>query len=155
MTWLGGLRRYLLLVGSANLVWEIAQLPLYTIWSEGTGQQIVLAVLHCTTGDLLIASASLLGALLLVGRPEWPADRYWPTAALAVVIGLAYTVYSEWLNTEVRASWAYSHLMPRLPWIGTGAAPFTQWIVIPLTAFIWLYRTRSADRSRSRGQRRS
>lgn len=146
MTWLGGLRRYLLLVGSANLVWEIAQLPLYTIWTEGTVQRIVFAVLHCTAGDLLIASASLLGALLLIGLPAWPADRYWPTAALAIVIGLAYTIYSEWLNTEVRASWAYSDWMPRLAWIGIGAAPFAQWIVIPVGAFIWLRRATSDRR---------
>lgn len=141
MTWLGGVRRYLLFVAAANLAWEIAQLPLYTIWTEGAVQQIVFAVLHCTAGDLLIASVSLLGALLLVGVPTWPADRYWPTAALAIVAGLAYTVYSEWLNTEIRASWTYGNLMPRLPWIGTGLAPFAQWIVIPLAGIIWLRRS--------------
>lgn len=141
MTWLSGVRRYLLFVVAANLAWEIGQLPLYTIWTEGTAQQIVFAVLHCTAGDLLIASASLLGALLLVGVPTWPADRYWPTAALAVVAGLAYTVYSEWLNTEIRASWTYGNLMPRLPWIGTGVVPIAQWIVIPLAGLTWLRRS--------------
>lgn len=148
MTLLSGFRRYLLFVVAANLAWEIAHLPLYTIWTEGTVQQIVFAVLHCTAGDLLIASGSLLGALLLVGISTWPADRYWRTAALAVVAGLAYTVYSEWLNTEIRASWTYSNLMPRLPWIGTGLAPFTQWIVIPLAGFVWLHRTVSAKSNR-------
>jgi hypothetical protein len=146
MTWLGGLRRYLLLVAVANLAWEIAQLPLYTIWTEGSVRQIAFAVLHCTAGDMLIASASLLGALLLLGSAGWPADRYWPTAALAIAAGLAYTIFSEWLNAELRASWTYSSLMPRLPWIGTGATPFAQWIVIPLGAFIWLRRIMSADR---------
>lgn len=140
MTWLSGFRRYVLFVTAANLIWEIAQLPLYTIWTEGTAQQIVFAVLHCTAGDLLIASGSLLGALLLLGVAKWPADRYWSTAALAIGAGLAYTMYSEWLNTEIRASWTYGNLMPRLPWIGTGLAPFTQWIVIPLAGFIWLRR---------------
>jgi hypothetical protein len=76
MTWLGGLRRYLLLVAVANLAWEIAQLPLYTIWTEGSVRQIAFAVLHCTAGDMLIASASLLGALLLLGSAGWSADRY-------------------------------------------------------------------------------
>lgn len=104
MTWLGGLRHYLLLVGAANLIWEIAQLPLYTIWTEGSVSQIAFAVLHCTAGDLLIASTALLSALLLAGRPEWPTDRYWPTASLALVTGLGYTIYSEWFNTELRAS---------------------------------------------------
>ncbi len=145
MTWLGCLRRYLVAVAVANLAWEIAQLPLYTIWIEGTVQQIAFAVLHCTVGDLLIASASLLGALLLVGHPGWPADRYWRAAAVAVAAGIAYTVFSEWLNVEVRGNWAYRDLMPRLPWIDTGMAPFMQWLLIPLSAFAWLRRTMSGN----------
>lgn len=141
MTWLSGIRRYLVFVMAANLAWEIAQLPLYTIWAEGAARQIAFAVLHCTAGDLLIASGSLLGALLLAGVPTWPADRYWPTAALAIVAGLAYTMCSEWLNTEIRASWTYGNLMPRLPWIGSGVAPVAQWIVILLAGFTWLRRS--------------
>ena len=152
MTWLGGLRHYLLLVGAANLIWEIAQLPLYTIWTEGSVSQIAFAVLHCTAGDLLIASTALLSALLLAGRPEWPTYRYWPTASLALVTGLGYTIYSEWFNTELRASWTYSYLMPKLPWIGTGAAPFAQWIVIPLGVFLWLRRAVAADRHGGRDE---
>lgn len=152
MTWIGGLRRYLGTIAGANLAWEIAQIPLYTIWTEGTVQQIAFAVLHCTAGDLLIASASLLGALLLVGLPRWPAERYWLTATLAVAAGIAYTVFSEWLNTEVRGSWTYSEVMPRIPWIGTGVAPFAQWLVIPLSVFIWLRWTTSPDRRRGRWQ---
>jgi hypothetical protein len=48
--------------------------------------------------------------------------------------GVAYTIYSEWLDTTVRQSWAYSPLMPVLPITGTGMAPLLQWIVVPSTA---------------------
>ena len=75
-SWLAAIRRYLLLIAGANLVWEVAQLPFYTI-------------------------------------------------------------FSEWLNTEIRGSWAYSELMPTLPLIDAGLAPFSQWIVIPLAALWW------------------
>lgn len=34
--WLHVLRRYIAFIVGANLLWEIAQLPLYTIWSEGS-----------------------------------------------------------------------------------------------------------------------
>ncbi len=34
--WLPGLRGYLVVTGTLNLLWETAQLPLYTIWNEGT-----------------------------------------------------------------------------------------------------------------------
>src|SRR3546814_16537515 len=55
--WLTALRRYLVAITVGNLVWEFAHLPLYTIWYEGTPGEILFAVLHCTGGDLLIASA--------------------------------------------------------------------------------------------------
>jgi hypothetical protein len=138
MSWLTVLRRYFVVVAAANLAWEIAHLPLYTIWTEGSPGGIAFAVIHCTGGDLFIAGASLLGALLLLGRPRWPDEGYGMVAALTIVAGLAYTIFSEWLNTAVRGSWAYSELMPTLPWIGTGLSPIAQWIVIPLAAFWWL-----------------
>lgn len=63
-------------------------------------------------------------------------------ATLTLVAGLAYTIFSEWLNTEVRGSWTYSDLMPRLPVNGTGLSPLAQWIVIPLAAFWWAHHRR-------------
>jgi hypothetical protein len=47
-SWLGSLRRFLVFVAAGNLVWGIAQLPLYTIWYEGTLGEIAFAVAHCT-----------------------------------------------------------------------------------------------------------
>ena len=143
--WLATLRRYFVIAIPMHLAWEIAQLPLYTIWYEETPGRIVFAVLHCTAGDALIAGTSLLGALLLLGNACWPAERYPAVAASTVIAGLAYTVFSEWLNTEVRGSWTYSGLMPTLPGIGTGLSPFLQWLVIPITA-IWWVRRRHSDR---------
>lgn len=138
--WLATLRRFLIFVAAGNLAWEIAQLPLYTIWYEGTFGEIAFAVAHCTGGDILIASASLLLALLLVARPTWPDETYRQVAALAVGFALSYTVFSEWLNTEVRGSWAYSELMPVVPVLDAGLSPLAQWIVIPIAAFWWARR---------------
>lgn len=141
--WLATLRRYFAVAIPANFVWEAAQLPLYTIWYEETAGKIVFAVVHCTGGDVLIAGASLFGALLLFGNAHWPGERYIAVAAPAIAAGLAYTVFSEWLNTDVRGSWAYSGLMPTLPGLGTGASPFLQWLVIPIVAF-WRAQPRRA-----------
>jgi uncharacterized membrane protein len=138
--WLGALRRYFAFVAVANLVWEIAQLPLYTIWYEATPGEIAFAVAHCTGGDILIASASLLLALLLVARPTWPDETYRRVATLTVAFAVPYTVFSEWLNTEIRGSWAYSELMPVVPVLDAGLAPLAQWIVIPIAAFWWARR---------------
>jgi hypothetical protein len=124
----------------AHLAWETAQLPLYTIWRKGNWSEIAFAAVHCTAGDVLIAGVSLLGALLLLGGARWPDERYVAVATLTVVVGIAYTTFSEWLNTQVRASWTYSDLMPTLPVTGTGLSPLAQWVVIPIAAFWWARR---------------
>lgn len=64
----------------------------------------------------------------------------WPATAELKDRGddpLGYTVFSEWLNTSVRASWAYSDLMPVIPVVDLGLSPLAQWIVIPLAGFSW------------------
>ena len=83
-SWLRLLRRFLVFIAAGNLAWEIAQLPLYTIWYEGTPREIAFAVVHCTGGDVLIAGASLLLALLIAARPTWPDETYGRVAALTV-----------------------------------------------------------------------
>ncbi len=128
------MRRYLAVMVVGNLVWETAQLPLYTLWRTGSTQDIAFAVVHCTGGDVLIAAVALLGSLLLLGAPDWPRSRFLSVAAPAVALGLGYTIYSEHLNTTSNA-WTYSDLMPILPGLGTGLAPLAQWVVVPMLAF--------------------
>jgi len=120
------------LFGGLNLAWEIAQLPLYTIWWSGASQQIAFAVVHCTGGDLLIGASALAAALLVAGR-EWPEDRSARSRVilLTIVFGLGYTVFSEWLNVVVRETWAYTKWMPRVPPLGTGLSPVLQWVLLP------------------------
>jgi hypothetical protein len=135
--WLSTWRRYLVFAIPAHLVWEMAQLPLYTIWQTESFGYVAFAVAHCTGGDILLASGALLGSLLLFGTSRWPEERYVVVAVVALTAGLAVTIFSEWLHTEVLGSWAYTNRMPRLPLLGTGLSPFAQWIVIPLAAFWW------------------
>lgn len=131
--WPAALRRYL--VGSLflHLAWEVLQLPLYTLWSEPLPRQ-AFAVLHCTVGDLMIAGVTLLAALAIVGRPGWPKSDTLGVWLLILTFASGYTAYSEWLNVNVRGSWAYSPLMPRLPVTGTGLSPLLQWVVVPTLA---------------------
>lgn len=134
--WLRGLRIYLAVILAGNLIWEILHLPLYTIWQTGSLREQAFAVFHCTLGDLLIATSSLALALVIAGDSEWPVRRAWPVAALTVLFGVSYTIYSEWLNVSVRAAWAYSEWMPVLA-IGKlqlGLSPLLQWIALPAAA---------------------
>ena len=129
--WLPAMRGTMIRLVPAMLAWEIVQLPLYTLWRDGTAWELAFAVLHCTAGDALIALATLSWALVIVGAPQWPERAFGRVLAATVVIGLAYTVYSEWLNVEIRRSWAYAGAMPVLPILGTGAGPLLQWAVLP------------------------
>jgi len=129
--WLAALRWYLPLVFAANLAWETGQLPLYTLWGEGSAGEIAFAVGHCTGGDVLIAFGALILALVTLGEANWPEAGFARVASAATGLGVAYTVLSEWLNTSVRQSWAYTEAMPTLPPLGTGLAPLLQWLLLP------------------------
>ena len=143
---LTALRRYFLVIIPANLIWEFAHMPLYTIWNEGTLSEIVFAAVHCTGGDILIAMSALMLALMLSGR-GWPfvAVTRRSVTVLTLVFGLGYTLFSEWLNIVIRAAWAYSDLMPIIPVLDAGLSPVLQWIVIPLVEFWWATRPLSTE----------
>jgi hypothetical protein len=132
--WLPALRVYLALSLGLHLVWEVVQLPLYTIWTTGTFREKVFTAIHCALADVVIAGVAILGGLVVAGSPAWPRQRWRAVLAATLIGGVAYTIYSEWLNTTVRQSWAYAPLMPVLPITGTGLAPLLQWIVVPSTA---------------------
>lgn len=138
--WLSTLRRYIGFVAAANLIWEVLHLPLYTLWAEGGIKDLAFAAVHCTGGDILIALSSLMLALFLVGDSNWPSRNFGRIVILAVLFGLAYTLFSEWLNVAVRQSWAYADGMPVLPVLKVGLSPVLQWIVIPIAAFWWARR---------------
>ncbi len=131
--------RFVPSLAAGNLVWEILQLPFYTLWQEGTPRARLFAILHCTAGDVMIGTASLLVAVMLFGRRDWPRYRHQRVLGTAVLIGVAYAVFSEWVNTQVTMSWQYAESMLQVPPLGTGLAPLLQWIVVPPLAY-WLAR---------------
>jgi hypothetical protein len=40
------IKRYVLAVAVGNLIWELAQLPLNTLWRTGSGRSLLRAVVH-------------------------------------------------------------------------------------------------------------
>jgi hypothetical protein len=131
------LRVYLSVSAAGHLAWEAAHVRLYTIWTTQPAAEIVRAVIHCTAGDLLIATTVLLAPLLALPRATvWPSPgaASLRVALVAVVLGLAYTIGSEWWNVEARQAWQYAPDMPRLPPLGTGLTPVLQWLVVPAIA---------------------
>ncbi len=123
--------RFVPVLAALNLAWEIAQLPGYTLWTSGSTGFVAYAVAHCTAGDVLIGVAALAIALVLTRAGPVASWRVAGIAAVATALAVGYTVYSEWVNVELRGAWTYSELMPRLPVTGTGLAPLAQWLVLP------------------------
>jgi len=128
-----------------NAAWELAQLPLYTLWVDESRSAIAFALIHCTFGDLLIGVCSFILAWSTT-RLFAPANsaRFYLFPIVFVAIGMGYTVFSEWLNVQVRRSWAYSDYMPTIPPLGTGLSPLLQWLIVPVVTF-YLTRARANE----------
>jgi len=134
------------LAAIGHFLWEAAQLPLYTLWRTGTPREIAFALLHCTGGDILITTVTLPAAATLARVFRWRAFG-WRMVFTAIALSAAYTVFSEWLNVEIRRSWSYAASMPVLPLLGTGLTPLLQWVIVPaLSLAIIGYRYRRAHR---------
>lgn len=140
--WRGQFRcagRYLLVVVGCSLAWESLHMPLYTLWETATVWEVVTDVVQCTGANMGIALASLVLAMAVVGSGSWPGGRYVIVGAVACGFGVVYTLFSEWLNVQVRHTWGYSDLMPVIPGLDVGLSPVAQWIVIPLVG-LWCAR---------------
>jgi hypothetical protein len=124
--WLAGL----------NLVWEAAHVRLYTLWYEAEPAYIWFSVLHCTLGDVLIGAAALFTALIAARESPLARWRWRRIAVLSTLVGLAYTMFSEWMNIIWLRSWTYAEAMPKLELAGFefGLTPLAQWLMVPPAA---------------------
>ncbi|MBI3571843.1 MAG: hypothetical protein HY082_12220 [Gammaproteobacteria bacterium] len=119
-------------------LWEVAQLPLYTLWNDPDPGRIARYVLHCLTGDVLIAVTAYLLTAIVFRDLFWPERRPWRGGVLTVATGLAFTAASEWYNVYVLGSWGYAPQMPTLG--GIGLAPLLQWSIVPVLMILGVRR---------------
>lgn len=130
--WMIGLG-YLPWLAGLNLAWEAGHVRLYTLWTEAEPAYIAFSVVHCTLGDVLIGAIALLVALI-TGREGALARWRWQRIAVVTALaGVAYTVFSEWMNLTLLRSWTYAESMPTLDLAGfdLGLSPLAQWLVVP------------------------
>ncbi len=128
--------RFLPRFALVSLMWEVLQLPLYTLWSDPSRERIAYAIIHCTLGDLLIGASSLLLGLLMVRAKRPKQWSTWRIGLWLILFGTSYTVLSEHINLA-QGKWAYSEWMPIVPWIDVGMAPLLQWLVVPSVTWWW------------------
>lgn len=129
-----------------HLIWEIGQLPLFTLWYSEPPHAIAWAVIHCTAGDALIAAFTYAAAALATRDVAWPVhSRRMLALPVVVISGVGYTFFSEWRNVYILESWAYASTMPMI--LGIGISPLAQWIIVPVLATLL-----TARRSRPGGR---
>lgn len=144
----GSVRRlvsWALLAAVLHSLWEIAQLPLYTLWNETDRMRIAGYVAHCVAGDVLIATLTFLIVAAALRRLDWPQARPWLGGALLLGLGLGYTVFSEQYNVYRAGAWRYTGQMPlvQMPLLGgIGLAPLLQWLIVPVLMVVLARRWR-------------
>ena len=116
-----------------SLGWEALQSPLYTDTFLVPWQTMLYNRLHCVIGDAMILLAAFWLVSLVWGRRWIACGRRLPLL-MFVLLGLVYTVGSEYVNVSLRQVWAYSRWMPTLGIVGL--VPLLQWLVVPLLS-VW------------------
>jgi hypothetical protein len=134
MAWRFVLLRYAPLLSAFSLAWELLQLPLYTLPAQAPPRDTAYALLHCSAGDLLIGTGALVAALVITRARAFQLWRWTRVGGVAVVLGMAYTAFSEWLNAVLLGTWTYAPAMPLLPLVKIGLSPLLQWVFVPVTA---------------------
>ena len=125
--------RLILLATPLELLWEMAQYPLYNVWHNSDWREIGVRLAHCTAGDIGILLAVYISIALLTIDRHWY-QRHLVRRALAFTLfGVGYTVFSEILHVHVDATWGYTARMPIVPGMAVGLAPLLQWMVVPPT----------------------
>lgn len=123
------LAKWMALAFLLHLGWEIAQLPLYTLAEEHDRARIARYILHCSLGDVFIATATFLAPALACRRLDWYRARPLSGSVLMIALAVLYTAGSEWFNVYRRAAWSYASNMPTVG--GIGFTPLLQWVLVP------------------------
>ncbi len=122
-----------------HFAWEVLQAPLFARMPETSHWRATLTCLKATFGDVGIALASFAVAAI------WSRSRAWflhPSAqALAAYLatGVLVTIGFEW-HAVATGRWAYSELMPVVPFLHVGLSPLAQWLTLPLIVLHFLRR---------------
>ncbi len=108
--------------------WEWVQTPFFIDNTEEINR-IVWYRIHCTIGDTMILASTIIIIGLIRQSFSWlfAPSRYYYIST--ILLGVIYTLFSEYRNVYLARNWDYSVLMPKL--FGIGLLPVLQWIVLP------------------------
>lgn len=113
-----------------NFFWEVVQTYFYTI-RDSPFSAMLYGWIHCTLGDVIITIGSFWLVSILSRNRRWFLRLNRLSFIGFIIVGVVYTLFSEWLNVHIFRSWGYNESMPIIPLIGVGLTPFFQWIIVP------------------------
>lgn len=113
-----------------NFFWEVVQTYFYTI-RDSPFSAMFYGWIHCTLGDVIITIGSFWLVSILSRNRRWFLRLNRLSFIGFIIVGVVYTLFSEWLNVHIFRSWGYNESMPIIPLIGVGLTPFFQWIIVP------------------------
>jgi len=113
-----------------NATWEWIQSPFFIDMTSDLNT-IIWYRIHCTLGDSIILIIGYVLMSFYYRNFSWVHNSNVKHHAVFVVMGVIYTLFSEYLNVYINHSWSYSGYMPLLPIVNIGLVPLFQWIILP------------------------
>ncbi len=113
-----------------NATWEWIQSPFF-VDNTSDLNTIIWYRIHCTLGDSILLMIGYVIVSCYYRNLSWVYHSNPKHHVLFVVLGVIYTLFSEYINVNVRNSWSYSDYMPLLPFTRVGLVPIIQWIILP------------------------
>jgi hypothetical protein len=114
-----------------HFAWEVLQAPLFARMATDGHWQATLMCLEATFGDLGIALAAFIAAAARDRSLAWFMRPSAGSVVTYIATGVLFTTAFEWHAVYWANRWAYSDLMPIVPFLGIGLAPLLQWLALP------------------------
>lgn len=116
-----------------NFAWELLQMPLYDSTSFTINH-----VAFCALGsvaDAIMVLLIYLGLAFIFKNAFWIYPLKWQRILLLILIGGVGATLSEIRHLSL-GNWAYSDLMPLLPFVKVGLSPVLQFMILPSLTYI-------------------
>ena len=133
-----------------NFFWEVVQTYFYTL-KDSHFSKMLYGWFHCTFGDVILTIGSFWLVSAVSRNRKWLLKLNRLNFIGFIMVGVVYTVFSEWANVHVFKSWGYNQSLPIIPWVKMGLTPFLQWIVIPPIVILLVRHHLLSDQERTEG----
>jgi hypothetical protein len=131
---MGALTLVFIIAVFSNLLWELAQAPLYV----GLENYNAAVFWHCfvsSLGDGLMILLIVAAGWIALQRQNWFEHPGVPGYLVMLTTGFLLAVLVEWVGVHVLGRWQYTQNMPVVPGLGVGIVPIAQMLFLPPLVF--------------------